>query len=189
MKLSRCCLVGHLGFEVFAVEASDVGDAFILGAYGLTSAGVGAVTETQLVHLGHHCLGALSGFELALWQEGELTHLRRHEEHRRAVLTSGHASSATDTSGAVHCFVCIGLGDEDGIGILRSASAHSYITASCLDSVESCTIDHAVLDYRESGRTPRLYGNYIAVLEATHIELASSCTALGLSVGCTVDVE
>ena len=47
-------LVCHFRFQELAVEASDVGDAFALRANGFAGAGVGAVTNVQLV-LGNQC--------------------------------------------------------------------------------------------------------------------------------------
>ena len=50
--------VAQLGSDELAVEAGNIADADALGALGLAGAGVGAVTESQLIHLGEHSLGA-----------------------------------------------------------------------------------------------------------------------------------
>ena len=57
------------------------------------------------------------------------------------------------------------------------------------DFIESRTVYHAVFADGETGGTPRLHGNRIAVLELTHIELAGGGTAFGLAVGRTVDIQ
>ena len=74
-------LVGQLGRDKLAVEASDVGDRLVLGAYSLASTGIGTVTKAQLVHLGYHSLGALGCLGTALGQKSQLTYLRAYEEH------------------------------------------------------------------------------------------------------------
>ena len=65
-------LVSELCLDELAVEASDVGDRLVLRALSLASAGVGAVTETELFHLHNHRLGAFCGLWTALRQQGEL---------------------------------------------------------------------------------------------------------------------
>ena len=182
-------LVLELSHNKLAVEAGDVGDAFVLGAYSFASAGVGAVAETEFVHLGHHGFGTFCAFYTTLGKEGELRHLRGYEEHGRTILTSGNAGTATDAGGAIHRFVGIGLRNEDGIGVLCLSGADGGVTACGLDLVESGAIDHAVLDDGEGGRTPRFNGDDIAIVETAHIELAGGGTALGFAVGRSVDVE
>ena len=68
-------LVLHLSLEELAVEASDVADAYALGALGLAGTGVGAVTEAELIHAGKHSLGTAGCLYLTLGKEGELAHL------------------------------------------------------------------------------------------------------------------
>lgn len=68
-------LVGKLSLEELAVEASDVADAYALGALGLAGTGVGAVTEAELIHAGEHSLGTTCSLYLTLRKEGELAHL------------------------------------------------------------------------------------------------------------------
>ena len=68
-------LVGQLCLEVLAVEASDVADAYALGALGLAGTCVGAVTEAELIHTSEHSLGAACSLYLTLGKEGELAHL------------------------------------------------------------------------------------------------------------------
>ena len=183
------CLVGQLCLDELAVQAGDVGDGFVLWAHGLAGAGVGAVTEAELVHLSHHCLSALSGLRTALRQEGELGDLAGDEEHGRAVLTSCYAGTATDAAGAVHSLVGILLWDEDGVGVLSLTGADGGVAASLDDLVEGGAIDHAVLDDGEAGRAPGLHGDGVAILELTHVELAGGSAAFGLAVGRAVDVE
>ena len=59
-------LVRQFRFQELAVQASDVGNAFVLGANGFASTSVGAVTEAEFVHLSHHGLGTLGCFGAAL---------------------------------------------------------------------------------------------------------------------------
>ena len=68
-------LVCQLCLEELAVEASDVADAYALGALGLAGTGVGAVTEAELIHAGEHSLGTTCSLYLTLGKEGELAHL------------------------------------------------------------------------------------------------------------------
>ena len=68
-------LVGKLSLEVLAVEASDVADAYALGALGLAGTSVGAVTEAELIHTSEHSLGTACSLYLTLGKEGELAHL------------------------------------------------------------------------------------------------------------------
>ena len=68
-------LVGQLSLEELAVEASDVADAYALGALGLAGTSVGAVTEAELIHAGEHSLGTTCSLYLTLGKEGELAHL------------------------------------------------------------------------------------------------------------------
>ena len=182
-------LVGQLGLDELAVQAGDVGDGLVLRADGLAGAGVGAVAEAELIHLGDHGLGALGCLGTTLGQEGELGDLGADEEHGGTVLTSGYAGTAADAAGAVHGLVGILLGDEDGVGVLCLACADGGIATGLDDLVEGGAIDHAVLDDGETGRAPGLHGDGLAVLEATHVELAGGGTALGLAMRRAVDVE
>ena len=69
-------LVGELGLNHLAVHAGDVGDGLILRAYSLASAGVGAITEAEFVHLGNHVLHTTGSLYTALREQGELANLR-----------------------------------------------------------------------------------------------------------------
>ena len=182
-------LIGEFGADVFAVQASDVGDRFVLGADGFASTGVGAVTKSEFVHLGHHEFRTTCGFYATLGEEGELRNLGRNEEHGATVLTSGHASAATDARGAVHGLIGVGFGDEDGVGVLCLSGADGGVTAGGLDFVEGGAIDHAVLDDGEGSGAPRFYGDDVAIVETTHVELAGGGALCGFAVGRTVDVE
>lgn len=181
-------LVSELCLDELAVEASDVGDRLVLRALSLASAGVSAVTETELLHLGDHSLCTLSCLRTTLRKESELADLRADEEHSRTVLTCSYAATATDTCSTVHSLVCVLLRDEDSVSVLGLASTNAYVTTCLHDLVESSTVYHAVLDNGERSRTPRLNCDNVAVVELTHVELAG-CGTLVRSVGMTVDVE
>ena len=72
-------LVCHLCLDHLAVQAGDVGDGLVLRTYCLAGAGVGAVTEAELVHLGNHVLHTTGGLYATLGKQGELRYLRRYE--------------------------------------------------------------------------------------------------------------
>ena len=69
-------LVVEFSLDKLAVQTSDISDALVLRALSLTSAGVGTVTEAQLIHLCNHRLSAFSSLWTALWEQGKLRHLR-----------------------------------------------------------------------------------------------------------------
>ena len=98
-------LVGELSFDKLTVEACNVEHSLILRTNGFTSTRVGAVTETEFVHLANHSLCTLSSFYAALGQQRKLAELRTNEEHCRTILAGSNTSAATNTSGAVHCFI------------------------------------------------------------------------------------
>ena len=56
-------------------------DGDVLRALHLAGAGVGAVTETEFVHLGDHGAGAAGGFRLTLREQGQGTDAGGHEQH------------------------------------------------------------------------------------------------------------
>ena len=73
--------VAQLGSDELAVEAGDIADADALGALGLAGTGVGAVTESKLVHLGEHCLGAAGSLYLSLRKQSKLAYLGTYKQH------------------------------------------------------------------------------------------------------------
>lgn len=117
-------LVVQLSFDEVAVETSNVGNRLTLRTNSLASTSVSTVTKTEFIHLSNHGFSALGSFGLTLGQQSKLTNLGRNEEHRRTILASCYASSATNASGAVHGFIGCILGNEDGICILRSSGAN-----------------------------------------------------------------
>lgn len=56
----------EFGGEILSVQTSYMIDSYVLRALHLTCAGVGAGTESELVHLGYHCFCTLCGLYLAL---------------------------------------------------------------------------------------------------------------------------
>ena len=81
LYINKVRLVRNLSFNHLTVEASDVADGFVLRAHSLAGASVGAVTEAEFVHLGNHVLHTAGSLYASLWEQGELRHLRRYEEH------------------------------------------------------------------------------------------------------------
>ena len=142
-------LVCQFCLDELAVQAGDVGDGFALGTYGLASAGVGAVTKAEFVHLGYHSLGTTGCLYATLGKESELADLRGDEEHSRAVLAGCHAGTTTDAGSAVHSLVSILLGNQDGVGILSLTRADGGVATSLDNLIEGVTVYHTVLDNRE----------------------------------------
>lgn len=174
--------------DELAVHARDIGHLDVLRTLSRTCAGVGAVAEAELIHLGNHGERAAVTLHSALRKAGELTDLGRYEKHRGAVLAGCHAGTAADAARGVHGLVGLNLRDRKIVGILCAAAVERHIAAGLLDLVERVTVYHEVLDNRESCRTPGLYGDGLAVSETTHIELAGG-RAGGGTVGMSVDIE
>ena len=67
-KVNKCFLFAELGLDILAVEAGYMVDSDVFGTFHLAGAGVGAVAESEFIHLGYHCTGATGGFRLTLRQ-------------------------------------------------------------------------------------------------------------------------
>ena len=143
-------LVFELGLEELAVEASDVGDGDTFGALGFAGTSVGAVAETEFVHLGNHCFGTTSCLDLTLREEGELANLGRDEEHGGAVFASGSASSTADAGCGVHGGVGVLFGNGECIGVLSGAAADASVATGLHDLVVGRAVDHEVADDGEA---------------------------------------
>ena len=174
--------------DEMAVHATDVVELDVLRALGRACAGVGAVAESELIHLGHHGAHAAVLLDSALRQQSELADLSGDEEHRGAILAGCHACAAADAAGGIHGLVGVDLRDGEVVGILSAAAVEADVAAGLLDLVECVTVDHEVLDYRERSRTPGLHRDSLAVLEAAHVELAGS-RAGGGAMRVSVDIE
>ncbi len=181
-------LVLELCFDEFAVQAGDVGERDALRTFGGAGTGVGAVAESEFVHLFHHGACTACAFDLALGKECELAYLGRYEQHCRTILTCSYAGTATDTCSGVHGEVGVDLGDGKVVGILCASAVERYVTAGLLNLVERVAVNHKVLDYGERGRAPRLYCDSLAVFETTHVQLAGGGSG-GRTVGMSVDVQ
>ena len=182
-------LISELSLDHLAVQAGDVGNRLVLRAYSLASTGVGTVTKAELVHLGNHVLHTTCSLYATLWEQGELRNLRRYEQHGRAVLTSSYASATTYARSTVHSLVGILLRNEDGVGILSLTCTDGGIATSLDNLIEGIAVDHTVLDHGEGSRAPGLHSDYVAIVEAAHVELAGCCATLCESVRRTIDVE
>ena len=123
--------------------------AHFVRADSLAGAGVGAVAEAELVHLGNHVLHTAGSLYATLGKQGELRDFRRDEEHGGAVLTSSYAGATANAAGTVHSLVGILLGDKDCIGILSLASADGGVAASLDNLIEGTAVDHTVLNHGE----------------------------------------
>ena len=174
--------------DEFAVEASDVAQRYVLGAFGCASTGVGAVAEAEFVHLAYHCACAALAFNLTLGQQCELAYLGRYEEHCGAVLAGSDTCAAADAGGGVHSGVGNGLADGGTVCVGSTAAVEGYVAAGLLNLIESITVDCKVADYGECRRAPGLDGDGVAIVELTHVELAG-CDTLHGAVGMAVDIE
>ena len=181
-------LLRELGVDKFTVKTGDVAQRHVLGALCGAGTGVGAVTEAEFVHLANHGAGAAGALNLTLGKESELAYLGRYEEHRGTVLAGGNAGAAADAGRGVHGLIGNFLRDGEVVGVGSAAAVEAHITAGLLDLVEGVTVDHQVADYGESGRTPGFNGDFVAVLEFTHMELAGGDSLYG-TVGMTVDIQ
>ena len=171
-----------------AVHAANVVELDVLGTFSCASTGVGAVSESEFVHLCYHGAYATVFLHLSLREERKLAHLCRHEEHGRSILASSDTCTTADAACRVHSLVGFHLGDGKVVGILSTAAVEADVAAYLLDLVERVAIDHKVFDDGESSRAPRLHRDCLSVLETTHVELASGCACGGGS-GMAVDIK
>ena len=188
LLLGMHSLVGALGADKLTVESCNVAELDVLGALGSAGTCIGAVTESQFVHLGQHGLDALLGLGTSLGQQCKLADLSAHEEHCRTILASSHTSTTANTRSTVHSLIGGYLADGDGIGILCATGVEAHITTCLLNLIEGIAVDHEVFQHREGGTAPRLNGDGLAIVEAAHIKLASGCSRGG-AVGVTIDIE
>ena len=77
-------------------------DGYVLRALHLTGAGVGAGTESELVHLGNHSLCTPCGLYPALWKKSEGRNPGSNEKHGGTVLAGRCAGTAADAGSSVH---------------------------------------------------------------------------------------
>ena len=166
--------VREFSFEELAVEAGDMGNSYTLRALKLAGAGIGTVAKAQLIHLGHHGLGAALGLRTALGQQSERTHAGSHEQHGRSVLASSHTCTATNASGSIHTLFGLVVRDEDVIGILSRTGTHGNKAAGLQYLVKCRTVNHQILYDGESGTPPGLHRDGGAVLKVTHKQLTGS---------------
>ena len=180
-------LIRELGFKEFAVQTRDVRYGNTLRTLHLAGTGVGAVSESEFVHLGDHGLDPFLSLGTTLGKKGEGTDPGCNEQHCRTVLTGGHTGAATYAGGSIHALLGPVMRDEDIVGILGGSCAHGDESTCLKDLIECASVDHEVLDDRESSASPRLYGNGSSVFEMAHEELASGnmvvrtvCTAVDI---------
>ena len=162
-------LVLELSSEELAVQTSDIGDRDVLGAFDFASTSVRTVTEAQLIHLSDHSLSTAGSFDTTLWEESQLADLSRDEEHSRAVLTSCSAGTATDTSGSVHSHIGVSLRNGDSVSIGYTTGIDRHEATSLDNLVVGRAVYHEVTDDGEASRAPRLDGDRITIVEATHV--------------------
>lgn len=154
------------------VEPSDVGRRNLLGTNGLAGIGVGAVAETEFVHLGHHGACTALVFHLALGQQRKLRHLGSHKKHRAGVFAGRHASATANARSRVHRKIGIGLRNRDGVAVGDATRMARNIAPRLYYLIEGRTINCQVLDNGKCLGAKRLHGYRFAILKVTHIELA-----------------
>lgn len=110
-----------MSLEELAIETGDVSDSDTLRALKLAGTGIGAVTESEFVHLGDHGLRSLLGLGTTLRKQSERTDAGCNEKHCRTVLTGSYASTATDASCCIHALFSLIVRDKESIGILSRA--------------------------------------------------------------------
>ena len=179
--------LGSASDHVVAVELGNVVYADTLRASGFALVKVGAVAETEGVHLAHHGKNALVLFGMALGQQIEVSSLGRGEEHGSAVLAAGYASTTADASSGVESGVGCLLADGRVVSVRSSTGANVHKTAGGDDGVQSGTVYHQVTQQRESSSAEGLNPNGVAVLELAHVQLAGSY--LLAAMGNTIDGE
>ena len=181
-------LIREFRFKELAVEPCDVRYGYALRALHLAGAGVGAVSESEFVHLGYHGLDSSLGLGTALGEESERTNPRSYEQHGGTVLTGSDASTATYTGSSIHALLSLVVRNEDIVGILGGTGTDGDESTGLEDLVKRTSVDHKVLDDREGGASPRLNGDGRSVLEMTHEQLAGSDMVVR-AVGASVNIE
>ena len=170
------------------IESRDILPLDEFGTLGLAGVGVGAVAEAQFVHLGDHLLRSVSGLDLALWQQGQMTDFGANEQHGTSVLAGRHAGTAADARSRIHGHVSHVFRDGNGVGIGDATRGGADIASRLDDLVESGTVHHEVADDGEGLGAPWLDPDVVAILELAHVELAGG-DAVVVAMGSAVDVE
>ena len=165
-------LLTELCLQEFAVQTGDMIHGNTLRALHFTSTGVGAVTKSEFIHLGHHGTGAAGGFRTSLRKQGQGADTGGDEQHGGTVLAGSNASAASDASRCIHALLGIVMRNQDVVGILGGTGTDGNETAGLKDLVECSTVDNQVLDYRETGTSPRLDGDRRTILKVPHEQLA-----------------
>ena len=179
--------LGSASDHVVAVELGNVVYADTLRASGFALVKVGAVAETEGVHLAHHGKNALVLFGVALRHQIQVSSLSRGEEHSSAVLAAGYTSTTADAGSGVESGVGCLLTDGRVVSVRSSTGAYVHKTAGGDDGVQSGTVYHQVTQQRESSSAEGLNPNGVAVLELAHVQLAGSY--LLAAMGYTIDGE
>ena len=78
--------------------------------------------------------------------------------------------------------------NEGIVGILSRTGTYGNESACLEDLVKRAAVNNEVLDNRESGTAPRLYGDCSAIFEMTHKELTGSHVVIW-TVSAAIDVE
>lgn len=164
-------LLGGSETEVLVEHRNEL-DRDVLRAGRLAFTNVRASAEALIVMLTNHveCAGGALG--LALREESKVNNLRGCEEHAGAVRAGRYAGATADAGGGLECEVGIDLRDGLCVSIRGGTRVDGNVSASLDDAVEGRPVDDKVLEDWESGRTPGFDRDRVAVLEATHVQLA-----------------
>ena len=99
-------------------------DGYVLRALHLTGAGVGAGTESELIHLGYHSLCTPCGLYPTLWKKSEGRNPGSHKKHGGTVLAVYSSGTVADAGSSMHRLVGILLRDRNGICVRNTAGAY-----------------------------------------------------------------
>ena len=159
------------GLQVVSIQPRDEVDADLLGTRGHALAVVAAGTEPLRFHHLDHAQHALGALRLALRQEAEVRHLRRHEQHGGRVGAGGDARATSDALCGVHGAIGSTLRDGDGVGLGGAAGAHGDEPTGLDHAIERAAVHHEVFDDGKGPRAPRLCPQLDAIREVAHMEL------------------
>ncbi len=124
-----------------------------LGTLSGAGTGVGAVAESEFVHLGNHGQSASVTLHSALGKAGELCAIFAETKSIAEPFLQA-ATQAPQPIQLAESMASSAITFEIGerVGVLRSAAVERHVAAGLLDLVERITVHHKVLDHGECRR-------------------------------------
>ena len=116
-----------------------------------------------------------------------MTYFSPYKQHGAGILAGRHTSTATDARSRIHSHVRFVFWNRDGVGIGDTACCGADVASRLDDFVKGGAVYHEVADDGESFSAPGLDPDVIAILELTHVELASG-NAVVVAVGPTINI-